>query len=450
MRGSLFIKIFIAFWLVSITVLGSWMLTNTYFDSRPPGDRPRHDKTEGPPHRFILRLIYGLQNASEDELPRIIQLAHDEHGIKLYLLQKNGEDLMGKPVPEAVSNLAGQLRKARRRVFELWDGQRMSAHEIYRPEQGRLRLVLIFPESGHEVLEILGDNLWLRLLLAVLISGLACYGLSRLMTNRLADLQLASRKLAGGDLDTRLLVREHGGDETDELARDFNSMASQLQQRILAQKQLLSDVSHELRSPIARLRVALALAEEEPERQANHLQRIEQETTRLEELIAQLLSSQQLNREMDKHIDLTGLLQQLCNDANFEGEQEGKRVSLTAQLEQSVIASSGDLLHKSFENIIRNALRHTQKNTTVTVALASRADSIVITVQDCGPGVPEDQISKLFEEFYRVDNARSRNDGGHGLGLAITRRAIEAHGGTVEAANTGSGLRVTVYLPLPA
>lgn len=450
MRGKLFIKVFVGFWLVSVTVLGSWMLASEYFDSRPHSEHRERGKPEVPPHRLILRLIYGLQNADNEDISRIVERAQKDHGIDLYLLNKAGEELLGHDTPPEAINLAEKLRGSRRRAFEDGEDKRMSAHSIYREKQGHLRLVIVIPKPKHKVLGLLGDNPWLRLLLAVIISGLACYVLSRLVTNRLHDLQQASRKLASGDLDTRLMVRERGGDETDELARDFNSMAGELQQRILAQKQLLSDVSHELRSPIARLRVALALAEDHPENCRDYLERIERETRRLEELIAQLLSSQQENREMDKHIDLVELLRQLCNDANFEGEQESKRVSLTTGLDQAVIASTGDLLHKSFENIIRNALRHTAKDSSVEVTLSRTASGIAISVEDQGAGVPEDQLNKLFEEFYRVDNARTRQDGGHGLGLAIARRAIEVHGGEITATNTGNGLLVRVNLPLPA
>jgi signal transduction histidine kinase len=447
MRGNIFAKIFIGFWLVSIAVLGSWMITQQYFDSKPQGEHRPPDKPDGPPHRFVLRLIYGLQNATEERLPRIVEEAREKHGIELYLLDRNGSDLLGRDPPETVIALAEKLHGRKRRVFERREGKPLSAHEIYREDVGRLRLVMVYPEARHKVLGLLGANLWLRLALAIIISGLACYALSRLMTNRLRELRQASRKLASGELDTRIEVRQRGGDETDELARDFNSMASQLQLRMQAQKQLLSDVSHELRSPIARLRVALALAEEDPLKCQDYLRRIDHETGRLEELISQLLASQQQSPELDKHIDLVELLRQLCADGNFEGERENKRVVLHSTAEQAIIASAGDLLHKCFENIIRNALRHTPTGSQVSVALSVTQDGCRVSVEDQGPGVAEDQIERIFDEFYRVDSARSRGDGGHGLGLAIARRVIELHAGSVLAENTQSGLRVVVTLP---
>ena len=221
--------------------------------------------------------------------------------------------------------VAEQLRGRKRRAHLETSRERLLAHDVYRAELGHIRAVVSLPTGRSPVITTLGENPWLRVALAVLISGLICYLLSRLMTGRLKELRLASRRLAGGELEARIAVRESGGDETDELARDFNSMASQLQERVDAQRRLLSDVSHELRSPLARLRIALALAQEDRDNEAQYLQRIEHETERLEELIGQLLSSQGGNIELDTHIDLVPLLQQLCADANFEARASGAR-----------------------------------------------------------------------------------------------------------------------------
>ncbi len=321
------------------------------------------------------------------------------------------------------------------------------AYRIYREREGSLSAVFVFPPPRGFLLGLLGGNLWLRIALAVLISGIVCFFLSRLMTNRLKDLQLASRQLADGDLDTRLQVRERGGDETDELARDFNSMAEQLQTRIQAQKRLLGDVSHELRSPLARLRIALALAQEKPANRLEYLERIEQETGRLEDLIGQLLTSQTRDVTLDAHVDLVSLLAQLCADANFEGQVAGKQFSFQSDAEQATVDSAGDLLRKSFENILRNALQHTAENSQVSVTLSSRASCFQVEIEDQGPGVPDADLENIFSEFYRVDTARVRESGGYGLGLAIARRALVEHGGKVIAENTGSGLRLIVSLP---
>lgn len=447
MRGKLFIKIFVGFWLVTTAILGSWMLTSQYFDSQPDHRALEH-RRPGPPHRFVLRMIYELQNVDDSQIQPLVNRARTEHRVEIYLLNDQGEELLGRKVPAAAQKVAKKLKDSSRRVIDRIGTQTLLAHNIYRQEQGPLRAVFVFRPPDHRLLGMLGSNLWLRIGLAVLISGLVCYGLSRLMTNRLKELQLASRKLADGELDTRLQVRTRGGDETDELARDFNSMAQQLQERIQAQKRLLGDVSHELRSPLARLRIALALAQEDKTSTAQYLQRIEQEAERLEELIGQLLATQAQDMSLDTHIDLVPLLAQLCGDAGFEGESQGKQVVFSHALPQAVVASSGDLLHKSFENLLRNAVSHTAAGSQVSVALESADDSYCIRIEDQGNGVPQEELEKIFDEFYRTDTARARDTGGYGLGLAIARRAILRHKGSIEAKNTATGLVMIVKLPV--
>ena len=121
MRGNLFIKIFVGFWLVSIAVLGSWMLAQEYFESRPQAEHRPTDNPEGPPHRLILRLIYGLQNAPDERLPKIVDTARQQHGIEVYLLQRDGSELLGREVPAAVANIADRLRGSKRRTFGRWN-----------------------------------------------------------------------------------------------------------------------------------------------------------------------------------------------------------------------------------------------------------------------------------------------------------------------------------------
>lgn len=446
-RGRLFIKIFIGFWLVTTAILGTWMLATEYFESRPGSEQARAPH-RGPPHRFVLRTIYELQNTEDAHLQPLLQRIHDDYGVDVYLLNRDGEDLYGREVPGEVARVAEKLQGGRRRAFDRGPRTHLLAHTVYRREQGLLRAVFVLPPPRHGVIGALGTHLSLRIGLAVLVSGLVCYLLSRMMTNRLKALQVASRRLADGDLDTRLQVRDRGGDETDELARDFNSMAEQLQHRIQSQKRLLGDVSHELRSPLARLRIALALAEKDQQNSGEHLQRIEHEAERLEELIAQLLSSQGQDIRFDTHIDLVELLQHLCADARFEGEAQGKRVAFDYSEDQAVMASCGDLLHKSFENILRNAVLHTADNSTVTVSLHRVNNEYRVCITDCGPGVPEQELHRIFDEFYRVDTARTRETGGYGLGLSIARRAVQRHGGHMAADNTDRGLAITVTLPI--
>lgn len=446
MRSNLFVKVFVAFWIVTCAVLGSWVLVSTYFEERPSAEFVRGKSASGRPHRFVLRTLYELQNSDLSELERTLENARTEHGLDIFLFDASGDELFGRRAPESARALAARLDGKRRRISVKTPRERLVGHSLYRSEEGPVRAVFQFAPRRGALLPLLGGSPTLRIVLAALISGLICYALSRALTRRLKALQAASRRLANGDLDTRLIVRDRGGDETDELARDFNSMASQLQERIQAQKRLLSDVSHELRSPLARLRIALALAQEDESSREAHMQRIETEAQRLEELIGQLLSSEVRPIALDDHIDLVALLQHLCEDARFEGQAQHKGVVLRCDLTAAVVPSHGDLLHKCFDNVLRNAIAHTPQHSDVVVTLTAQDNSYTVSIADRGPGVSEGELDKIFDPFYRVDTARTRESGGFGLGLSIARRAVLQHGGAIHAQNTGNGLMVVVTL----
>lgn len=445
--NSLFIKVFLGFWLVTTAVLGSWLLSSNYYDSRPPRPGPVDEKPGRQPHRAMLRMLYALENNDETSLIQSIDIARQRFGIQILLLNAEGEDLLGRKVPKNALLLADKLRRQADRPSITAPGRRLTVHRLQRTAEGPISAVFIYPPRQRTVLlNLVGDNVWLRLSLAVIVSGVFCFLLSRVITNRIQHLQVASRQLANGALNTRLTVRSKGGDETDELARDFNTMAAQLQERIHAQKRLMGDISHELRSPLARLRVSLALAQEKPAEYQQYLKRIEQDTERLETLIAQLLANQRLSATLEDTVDLGLLLEQLCNDARFEGQQSGKNIFLHSEIGSAVVQTHADTLQKAFENILRNALQHTPENTTVDVIL-SNTDGYRVTVEDHGAGVPDDELDKIFTEFYQVDRTRSPTSTGFGLGLAIASRGIALHGGRIYADNTASGLRVSVQLP---
>jgi signal transduction histidine kinase len=445
--NSFFIKVFLGFWLVTTAVLGSWLLSSNYYDSRPP--RPGHvgEKPDRQPHRAMLRMLYALENNEEASLVQSIDIARERFGIRIFLLNAQGEDLLGRKVPRNALLLADKLQGQSDRPSITAPGRRLTAHRLRRTAEGPISAVFMYPQRQRAaLLNLVGDNVWLRLSLAVLVSGVLCFLLSRVITTRIQHLQVASRQLANGALDTRLTVRSRGGDETDELARDFNTMAAQLQERIQAQKRLMGDISHELRSPLARLRVSLALAQKKPAEHQQYLKRIEQDAERLEALIAQLLANQRLNAKLEDTIDLGALLEQLCNNARFEGQQSGKTFYLRREIGPAVVKTHADTLQKAFENILRNALQHTVDNTTVDVTL-SNTEGYRVTVEDHGAGVPDDELDKIFTEFYQVDRTRSPTSEGFGLGLAIARRSIALHGGRICADNTASGLRVSVQFP---
>jgi two-component system sensor histidine kinase CpxA len=401
------------------------------------------------PPRAMFRILYALQNMPAQELEAWIEKQEEKNRFRIFLVGADGEDIFGRQLVPGTDRVLEKLAGFRRRTAHREGKLTLFGQEIHRQERGQLTAVLASYPPASPIIQALTEHLWLRLLLAVIISGLISYAVSRYLTRPLKQLQLASRKLASGDLDTRIRVPASGGDETDELARDFNSMAEQLQQQMQAQKRLLRDVSHELRSPLARLRVALALAEKEPQLQGEQFQRIERETERLDELIGQLLAVPEGTIPLEDSLDLVGLLKELSDDASFEAQQQDKSVSYLTSLPEAVVKTRGDLLKKALENVIRNALTYTAAGTSVRIELDKTRTTFTVAVTDQGPGIPDAALERIFEPFYRVDDARARETGGYGLGLSIANRSITQHGGNIAAENTGGGLRVVIELPIP-
>jgi len=283
------------------------------------------------------------------------------------------------------------------------------------------------------------------------------------LTSPIVQLRAATQKLASGDLTARAGVpgsRRH--DEMAELMRDFDRMAERLENLVNAQSRLLTDISHELRSPLARLNVALELARQRSGPEAvSALDRIDREANRLNELIQKLLTIARLEaggESIEKvPVRLENIIHEIAKDAAFEAQSRGCEVEATI-VDDCIVVGSRSLLHSAIENVVRNAIRYTQEGTNVDVRLEQGvglqkdgpgSPQAVVRVTDSGPGVPEDALDKLFRPFYRIDDARGRQTGGVGLGLAITDRAVRLHGGTIRISNRPQGgLMVEIRLPL--
>jgi two-component system, OmpR family, sensor histidine kinase CpxA len=300
-----------------------------------------------------------------------------------------------------------------------------------------------------------------QLPVAIVVCGVTTFVLVLLLVRPIGRLRIAARNLANGELATR--VREpdredrlFGGDEIQGLVHDFNYMAERLERLVGAQKILLRDVSHELRSPLARLSVGLELAREEaPPSMMLHLERIEREAGRLNLLIGQLLrlsSMESTNASTDtQEFNLNGLIQELLPDAQFEAQQRSCKIRVLNQCD-CMVRGNQDLLYRAIENIVRNAIRYTREESTVELKISCEESvgvpMVNLDVSDCGPGLPEMELENIFLPFYRVDDARQRDTGGFGVGLAIAERAVRMHHGEVKAHNRPEGgLIVSLRLP---
>jgi two-component system, OmpR family, sensor histidine kinase CpxA len=300
-----------------------------------------------------------------------------------------------------------------------------------------------------------------QLPVAIVVFGITTFVLVLLLVRPIGRLRIAARALANGELATRVAKpdgeeRIFGGDEIQGLVHDFNYMAEQLERLVGAQKILVRDVSHELRSPLARLSVALELAREEaPASMQQYLQRIDREAGRLNLLIGQLLRLSSIeSTNASSHLDkftLHGLVEELLPDAEYEAHQRCCKIQL---LEHSdcMVQGNQELIYRAIENIVRNAIRYTRQDTVVELKIRceERAGRRMVTldVADSGPGIPEMELENIFRPFYRVDAARQQDTGGFGVGLAIADRAVRLHHGEVRARNRPEG-GLTLSLSLP-
>ena len=283
------------------------------------------------------------------------------------------------------------------------------------------------------------------------LSGLVCYILARYLTRNLKQLSIAARSLASGDLSARATLSNLSkNDELSQLGSDFNEMATALETSTENQKRLVRDISHELRSPLTRLQIALELARQKGN--SSELDRIEQEANRLNELIGQILTIPDDTAPLSDTIDLVLLIESIIEDCQIEAEVKQVKLLFITNCNEALVAATATQLHSAVENIIRNAIHYTGGASQITIELQQQTRDQQIfyqaAISDQGPGVPEEDLQYIFQPFYRVDRARNRDTGGYGIGLAIVQRVIERHRGNVSAKNTGSGLTVEVLLPL--
>ena len=290
---------------------------------------------------------------------------------------------------------------------------------------------------------------WLVLLTAVLATAVACLALTRPLRRRLLRLRTAAGSLARGDLGARANLQTN--DEIGAVAHQFDRMAGRIEKMVRTQQELFRNVSHEIRSPLARIQVALALAEEERGgARDENLERIRRETEGLEGMIQQILDLAKLENHGEdqelEDVDLVEVVSLVVDDVRFEGRSQDKSVRWNPPEGLFRVRGLADALRSAVENVLRNAIAHTPGHTHVDVSLENSGGTAKLCIRDRGEGVPDGQIERIFEPFYRCSGERK---GGAGVGLAITQTAAALMNGTVEASGApGGGLQVTMELPL--
>jgi two-component system sensor histidine kinase CpxA len=455
---SLFLKIFLWFWitllLIGVAIVVTWSLQPEIVFTRWQALMTEALAT----HAQNVAEIYERQGpgAAASYLQRLNRIGR----MQTALLDDHGQLIFGKPSAEG-ARVAAHVVQTGTPEFEIKPRVAYNAQRGAGPSGHHYVLLTEMPRAGpFFAFRATTFTQVLRWSLAILISGVICYLLTRYLTGPILRLRAAARELAAGNLGARAGgAMEKRRDELGQLVRDFNQMADRIEILLNSERQLIRDISHELRSPLARLNVALGLARQRAGADAApQLDRIEREAERLNELIGRLLTLARLEGAgvppEQEPVSLLELVREVAADAEFEAVSRHCSVQVNATDECTTVGSP-DLLRSAVENVVRNAVRYTAEGTQVEINLACVGENgnrwAAIRVRDHGPGLPESELSNVFRPFYRVTSARERETGGTGLGLAITERAVRLHGGTIQAANApGGGLLVEMRLPATA
>jgi two-component system sensor histidine kinase CpxA len=457
---SLFLKIFLWFWLVQIII--SVVLFAVGNILRPqPGSDLWHSTLNYAIARTADSALAAYQKGGESQLNRVLFRAGRQAHVRAYFFDASGKSLGTKVPPPEVEQLAKQT--IAQHPKDALGNSDLTAKVVRSPGGDMYVMVWQMPRRTRgpfDIFAVRNTRDFARLMALLLISGIVCYGLAKYLTSPAIKLRRATRQFAGGDLSARVAAKMgRRRDELADLGRDFDQMAERIETLMLSERRLLGDISHELRSPLARMTVALDLMEENVDASGHeYLERIRRETKRLNEMIGQLLALSRLEsgsaKVEDTVVDLPKLLEGIVADAEFEAHSQNRHVRLT-QVDPCRTTGAPELLRSAIENVVRNAVRYTAENTTVEIELKklqsgnSAHKQCQIRVRDFGVGVPPETLPHLFHPFYRVTDARDRQSGGTGLGLAISERAIRFHGGNIKATNSDQGgLIVEITLPL--
>ena len=455
---SLFFRIFMLFWLsMAIIAGGSIAITNAIaareFESREWQRRPS----------VAIAASEALAQGGVAQLKDWLTAnRHQILGHDIFIIGPDGTDILGRPLSAGAERHLDIVRREARLGFQHRRFGSSPPLEL-RPMRlapqivtadGSVYTILLAPRGPglFGALSLPGIPPAL-LAIALIVSALASWSLARHLSAPIRRMQAGARALAGGNLELRVSAGLDGRkDELAVLAREFDAMVDQLRATRASRTRLLRDISHELRSPLARMRVAVALARQSQSDPARQMDRMDREIERLDDLIGQVLNLARLQGaqpRIDREpVDLGELVEEVAHDANFEGAAKGCTVRVEAATGVTLPANR-ELLRSAVENVLRNAVRYSPDGAIVDVGVRVAGGEALMSIRDHGPGVPPADLERIFEPFYRVAESRDRDSGGEGIGLAITAQVLKAHGGSARARNVpGGGLEVLLSMPV--
>lgn len=458
----LYLKIFFTFWLITAAIIVGTNIVVHWFDMTPEGNL-QHDNDSGdddPAKRLLFQMVGNAVNRNARQLVQDLRSMPTWSTRYVYVIDRENRDLLDRPLPPGVMFLAPRLTA--KHPFDRVQDRNRKLFGRYITLNDGTSVKLITISSGRDegqdrdiIWELFIDNIWPLLLVSILVSGSACFFLARHFTRSINTLQKATQQIARGDLSVRISDQFYGRkDEVAALGRDFDHMTERLQKAMQEQKRLIKDVSHELRTPLARLQIALALARQRSNGIVDQeLDRIKQAADYLNDIITDILTLPVQGQDswvLDDVLDLVSLLQILIENYQTDAQEKNIQIKFKCTLEEALVSTHGNMLVGVFENTLRNALLYTPTNAEICVQINETGDGEYyrIDIMDQGPGVPDDALESIFQPFYRTDEARARESGGYGLGLAIAQRSVSLHQGRIWAENRPvGGLSLCIMLP---
>jgi len=450
----LFVKVFLWFWL---TVLGLFAI---FFASRTLGNRllPATDVIAAFAPRVSDEAAHAYEFGGPQEFEQFERGLMGKSQGELYLIDGYGKDVLSRPIPPDSLSIVRAARSDGGIVARYGLRSRSASYRFTSPSGHPYVLLLHVRLKLGNFLEATAGGGLPFFGVVLLMVTLLCFWLAHHIVAPIQGIQSAARSVATGDLTVRAPVeisKRH--DELAFLAVDFDAMVERISALVRSQRDLLSTVSHELRSPLTRFNVSLALLRKQsPPESEDLLQRMERDLERVDVLMGQLLTLSRLEMglrsdERDK-VDFSQLVQEVVADGDFEAHSFGKSVRLEAAGDIFIEKADQQALRSACENIIRNAIRFAPPGTPVEVVLKAETRSdfpqAVLSVRDYGPGVPEEALQQIFQPFFRVKAPPGPRRNGTGLGLAIALEAIRQHHGTIAASNANpTGLEVKIMLP---
>lgn len=457
----LYLKIFFTFWLITALIIVATNVVVHWFDITP--DRIQQspiDRDEEPAKRLLFQMVGTAINRNTEEVMEDMRSMPAWSTRFFYVIDNNNRDLLDRPLPPGVLVLLPKLTS--RHPFDKVQDRNRKLFGRYITLNDGNSVKLITISAGHDdgtdrdiIWEMFIENIWPLLLVSILISGSACFLLARHFTRSIHTLQKATHQIANGDLSVRVSDKFCGRrDEIAALGRDFDHMTERLEKAMLEQKRLIKDVSHELRSPLARLQIALGIAQQRSDGSVDkELARIKHAADYLNNVISDILAMPLLDNSewvLDDTLELNALLQTLVENYRHEADNNKIKLELKSSVTEALVPTHGNMLMGVFENILRNALHYTPQETSITINIQHlpKDQQYLVSICDAGPGVQAEVLDDIFQPFYRTDEARARESGGHGLGLAIAQRTVALHKGKISARNLDEGgLCVTVCIP---